>query len=601
MPQITATTKLSPTPPLPMSFAKKAAWVAVAVLIVAIFLVVVVATHGAGLGVVGAFLLSKGTMPLCISVGSLVGLDLGLATYAIKSACSQKKQTSEPAGLKGNSQRKKRGGNNPYGSLGKTPTLNPETTSINGTKESSFIDSTRSQSVVGSLSSSVTTTIATINSVPSDRTKKDSPINSTRVFQPSESIVSSSSSSSVTTTTMTDTRPSHVQKMHASKESLLTDEVIQSMIPKNIRDPDQRAMLFNLVKSWDEHIGDERVLGNKPSNCWPTREELKSVLRTRPSTRPLTFSVSATAAQGKRETMEDTHFCYDLEDGLLAGVCDGHGGRDVADYLHEHFVMVFQIHLVSARGNIRLAFQKTADSITDNLRSKEFASAQGSTAVVSYIDKRTHIAYTATWGDSEANLYRDFEGRTKSLPLSPMRDFASEHNWNMAMKAARKESRIYTETEYGIRYNFIFEGVCLIHPKEGELEDPKGVRIALPIGHHGNVASAFGDFNCLGAVDFMPQITEVVLCPGDTLLLACDGLKDYVEEDTITRLITEQYSAEGIVDHAINVEESRDNVTVMKIQIPNSSTPPDYKKTSVNASTVDDLFSDLKPTSDTTP
>ncbi len=518
---------------------KKAAWVTVAVVATTIFLAVVLGTHGGGLGSVGTFLLSRGTMPLVVSTSVLGGVGLLGAARVVQSTCSQRRRTPDNFML------------NPIYKPGENRTF----VTSNPPPLTDLAPPTPQDTPVNADAITISPSSPTTFDL---RVTPLEPNGSSPGGRPDSTAMSSALTA---TATVMDTRPLHVQNIHARRDQLLTDTDIQSMIPEHVTETNRRAMLTNLIKSWNEHSLE------KPSPAWLTADELLSVLHTLPSTRPLTFSVSATAAQGKRETMEDTHFCYDLEDGLLAGVCDGHGGKDVAMYLQDCFPRVFEQILIDNDNNAHLAFQKTAESITEDLRRHPFAVAKGSTAVISYIDKGTHIVYTATWGDSEANLYRDFEGMTKSLPLSPMRDFASEHNWHMAMRIARKESRTYIDVEHGLDYDTHFDGICLIHPREGELEDPKEVRIGLPSGRSGNVACAFGDFEYLGAVDIMPQITQTVLRPGDTLLLSCDGLKDFVQEEHTANHISLGCPTDYIVRHAIVEARSEDNVTALKMQI----------------------------------
>ena len=59
------------------------------------------------------------------------------------------------------------------------------------------------------------------------------------------------------------------------------------------------------------------------------------------------FSWGACAMQGWRVSMEDAHICheFDLPDkqmGMVFGVFDGHGGKEVAEFAKENFKRILE-------------------------------------------------------------------------------------------------------------------------------------------------------------------------------------------------------------------------------------------------------------------
>ena len=94
-----------------------------------------------------------------------------------------------------------------------------------------------------------------------------------------------------------------------------------------------------------------------------------------------------------------------------------------------------------------------------------------------------------------------------------------------------------------------------------------------------NVARAIGDINQTGApgqslVIHKPKITVNKVKPGDTLILACDGLKDYVDESKIASIVGAKDSlhpslARRLVNAALGnmSKNGGDNVTIVAINI----------------------------------
>ncbi|MDN3506125.1 MAG: PP2C family protein-serine/threonine phosphatase [Simkaniaceae bacterium] len=268
---------------------------------------------------------------------------------------------------------------------------------------------------------------------------------------------------------------------------------------------------------------------------------------------------------GPREQMEDAHFYQDLGKGVLAGVFDGHGGKEVSEFASIEFQKRFPKALEDAKGNVHNAFETLIHHIHQDIARHSSWNKQGSTAVVTYIDKESRLIYTATLGDSEANIYRNnLLGSVTSIPLSFVHDWTTDVGRLVEVFGKSLISSIW-----------MYCG-----------KNPKHLRSRLFSGV--NVSRAFGDVDQTGVpakplVTHEPVITVNKLQSKDVVILACDGLKDYVPEQEISDTVGKVQSvaqgllgrdsrtlAKQLVDKALlNMQEKRhgDNVTVLAIDV----------------------------------
>lgn len=310
-------------------------------------------------------------------------------------------------------------------------------------------------------------------------------------------------------------------------------------------------MLKNAVKGIIEHHKKDPlgIYATLDEGIPPPSEFSKS------ETTHLTFTCQAYEAQGKRKTMEDAHFFTEFDHGVLCGVFDGHGGKDVAIFASNEFTAKFPKELLKAKGNVHQAFEALIHKIHTKVAKNKKWNFTGSTAVITYIDKSSHNIYTATLGDSEANIYRTIGAGIRSLPLSIIRDWSSHKDATRAAIARNKPS-------------FIKEYM--------ETENPKWLRFPSALGV--NVSRAIGDNEYSGTskkpgVIHKPKITINKLKQGDFLVLACDGLKDFVNEREIAGILAANSLqpasnlAEQLVKFALDEKKSNDNVTALVVRI----------------------------------
>jgi serine/threonine protein phosphatase PrpC len=262
-----------------------------------------------------------------------------------------------------------------------------------------------------------------------------------------------------------------------------------------------------------------------------------------------------------REHNEDAHFAHKIDEGLIAGVFDGHSGNGsdgkivsnfAAKYFSYHFPLYYKKYHLKGILSVKEVFEKIISEMDEELSKDMISFRAGCTAVCCFIEQESHLIYTATLGDSEANLYRKFGDEILSIPLSIVRDWSSQKDANRAALALKDPSVAEEWPKETLSKELRFKGL--------------------------NVARAIGDRQCSGhgirAVVPTPKITVNVVYPGDRLLVTCDGVKDFTREEDLTRLIqkidngTAKYPhltlAQQVVNLAIN-HASSDNVTVVAV------------------------------------
>lgn len=277
---------------------------------------------------------------------------------------------------------------------------------------------------------------------------------------------------------------------------------------------------------------------------------------------PLSYQYADVAKQGLRPTMDDEHFYTTIEQGTLMGVFDGHNGSGAAGVANHMFQDNFSTYLKEYRGNVRNAFEALFYDINEKITDFGFLQHEGATAVVSFIDKKTDMVYTATLGDCEANIYRKIDGELVSIPLSCTLD------WSDPQEAERAAIRLGDKS------------IATEWPES--TKGPKGrdsKMIRYPDGKGINISRSFGDdaINKKGlnhdthpgrVVSCKPEITVNRLQKGDVLLLCCDGIKDYLKEVTIIDHIDQtadesfEDCLEDIADAALrNMEKVTENIS----------------------------------------
>jgi serine/threonine protein phosphatase PrpC len=300
-------------------------------------------------------------------------------------------------------------------------------------------------------------------------------------------------------------------------------------------------MLHNGEKAILEHEKISSVFASA-AEAIPSKKYLEREEKDR-----LNLKVFSASIIGCRPRMEDAHFIQQIEQGALMGVFDGHGGAEVADYASQEFRSRFSATLKEFNGDVFRAFEVLIHRIHLEVVKKPEWNLIGTTAVISFIDKKTHQIITASLADSEANLYRS----GKSIPLTPVRCWSSKKDSQRLEKAlGLKRGEIAKDIQAGF------------NPKSIRWN---GVNISRAIGNHTRTGTK--EMPCM---IHKPKITINKVKEGDILVLACDGLKDFVPENEIVKIVENGLSfnpAEDLVNYAVNEKKGKDNVTVIAAKI----------------------------------
>jgi serine/threonine protein phosphatase PrpC len=300
----------------------------------------------------------------------------------------------------------------------------------------------------------------------------------------------------------------------------------------------------NLIKAIDEH--------RKVSDCIMTFDEYQRSMKLGAI---VEGRISSSEARGKRSSMEDAHFISSIGEDLLVGLFDGHNGSHAARFSNHLFSELFPEALKKSDGSAHEAFIRLFPKVHHCFIGDQ-KNEGGTTALLAYINYDQQTVCTATLGDSEAFLYRKIEGVFKALPLSCVR------NWGSKVDAARA----------AIAYDI--PSIAANWPLALE---PKAIRVYSRGGVESaslNISRAIGDHEFLFYKDKplviqKPKITEAIFQPGDYLILACDGVWDYVRHESIIRRIDELRPEESLAKRITlrALDSSTDNITVVAIKM----------------------------------
>lgn len=230
----------------------------------------------------------------------------------------------------------------------------------------------------------------------------------------------------------------------------------------------------------------------------------------------------------KRKSNEDT-FCIVenfFEDVNLYCIFDGHGGNEVSEYLKNNFPTILKEELINQNfifdefdeDKWKKCLQISFDVIECNL-SKSCDS--GSTLVVLMIDEDKYC-YFGNVGDSIGCILNE-----------QIEEIGVKHRLNLASEVERVEKS--GGFVFGNRVNGILE-----------------------------ISRAIGDFSMKPEVSTEPYVKICKLNQNDKIILATDGLWDYVTLDELFDFAKDNFDAEQIIDEFYY--KSYDNITVIAIE-----------------------------------
>lgn len=338
---------------------------------------------------------------------------------------------------------------------------------------------------------------------------------------------------------------------------LYAEEAPQVLVKKALLDLDQAALISKDGRvDYAKMPETIREIIEKDINAakgYASREKALSTLDFK--NRPFSLDwieYSSFGDKGKRGLMEDAHFIKKLDDGLLIGLFDGHGGPQVSELVSKRFEEKFEGFLKSCEHNIYQAFKSAAYETQYAIINDPELDNIGTTGNLIFIDKEGFI-YSFTLGDSKTLLFRKFSKEDESsegVLLSPERNWRHEKEAKRAAKYTGFKER---ETEWPKARN----------PKKLRILGGMGVNVSRSFGDY-----IFNEYDGNMGISSNGKITVNQLNDGDFVAVGSDGVVDEVLPNQIEKILSSKGSnaAEPIVQYALNEGQSTDNVTAIVLQ-----------------------------------
>ncbi len=238
------------------------------------------------------------------------------------------------------------------------------------------------------------------------------------------------------------------------------------------------------------------------------------------------------------KSTQHAQFCLKIgNEGSLAGIFKGHNGKEVAQFASDEFQKKFPYALDRASGNVHEAFERVINEIQTEIATHPAWNTIGSTAVICYIDKETHLIYTATIGAGcQANIYRQMGTIRKSIPLFLERNWLSKHD-RARLIAKFSEERVtkHIQMQEVAKLGLFLQRINAFQVSHAILSRlSKGI-------HH---ARAFGDVDEKGTPEHplvipKAKVTIFKLQDGDKFILS-SGLKDFLSEEEIVSIVSSE-------------------------------------------------------------
>ncbi|GAB4520699.1 MAG: Stp1/IreP family PP2C-type Ser/Thr phosphatase [Anaerolineales bacterium] len=232
---------------------------------------------------------------------------------------------------------------------------------------------------------------------------------------------------------------------------------------------------------------------------------------------------------------------FENQPALLAILADGIGGHQAGEVAAEIAVQTIRETIQNAQGGapreiLTQAFVRANQRINQAASENENRHGMGTTCVTAWVV--ANRLYTASLGDSRIYLWRN----------GVLRQVTTDHTW--VQEAI--ESGVMTR-EQGRH-----------HPNARIVRRYLGAPQDTPPDFRQNLSG------------LTAPNTELLLEPGDCILLCSDGLSDLVEDAEIAAILQTGGNLKNILERLIqraNEMGGRDNITAVLLAVPSASTP----------------------------
>jgi serine/threonine protein phosphatase PrpC len=231
--------------------------------------------------------------------------------------------------------------------------------------------------------------------------------------------------------------------------------------------------------------------------------------------------------KGKRKTNEDAYVVKESSDGLLVGIFDGHGGGEAAQYTVEKLpnVLFANIHKGLKPND---ALRQTFLGIDASIHNAGIQSGTTATVILQR-DSLLHIAHV---GDTRAVLIRD--NKLTQLTKDHKITDPEELQHYRSSRWFREKSRLVSQ---------------------GKL---KGFKLIA-------VSRSLGDVFFEDAISPVPDIQKIKLQKNDIVIIATDGLWNFVGNDEVIDCVNNTKEIDTIPKELVKkslLSGSTDNITV---------------------------------------
>lgn len=226
---------------------------------------------------------------------------------------------------------------------------------------------------------------------------------------------------------------------------------------------------------------------------------------------------------------EDSYFHFQINNYIVSGIADGHGGKDASTFCKYNIHKVLK-SFIDKEKTIGDALKKTFESLHEKCLS--FSNNSGTTLTVVVLNSNNNEYTCANVGDSHALHIKS----TSFMWITTSHRLQDNSN---------ERTRVKQFVSYAKDSNNIMYGPPRLYP--GGL----------------SISRAIGDSDC-EHISCQPDIYEDVLGAEDAIIICSDGIWDCVSTNKIVKVVNESYNPELVCKMSVK-NNTKDDATVVII------------------------------------